>query len=225
MLSIVIPTLNAGSHLGPTLTALSIERCELDLETIVVDAGSTDTTVEVANAAGVKLVQAERGRGRQLDAGARAAEGDWLLFLHADTQLAADWAQVVGGFVCDPTNADRVAAFRLALDDPSPEAKRLEQLVHWRCTRLGLPYGDQGLLVHRTLYESAGGYRPLPFMEDVDLIRRLGRRRVVMLDAVATTSSERYRRSGYVRQGLRNMILVALFFIGVSPRQLVRFYR
>ena len=224
-LSIVIPTLNAASSLGATLAALQINHGGLSVEIIVADGGSTDATSAVAGANGVRVIDTERGRGRQLDAGAMAASGEWLLFLHADTQVASTWPGIVDDFVRSSENATRVGAFRLALDDDSAPARRLEYLVAWRCNRFGLPYGDQGLLIKRQTYQNIGGYRSLPFLEDVDLVRRIGRRRVVMLDAAATTSSERYRRSGYLKQGVRNIILVDLFFLGVSPNWLVRLYR
>ncbi len=224
-LSIVVPTLNAAARLAQTLGSFRAGSGLLDVETIVVDGGSTDETPEIGRACGAAVIHAERGRGRQLHAGAEAASGDWLLFVHADTCLAADWARAVRAFIANPANADRAAAFRLVLDDEAPAARKLERLVEWRCTKLGLPYGDQGLLISRTRYREIGGYRPLPLLEDVDLVHRHGRRRIVMLDPTATTSSERYRRTGYVRQGLRNIFLVALFFAGVAPRHLARFYR
>ena len=224
-LSVIIPTLNAASHLSATLRALQIDDGEAEVEIIVADGGSADATAEIAKTHGARVISVERGRGRQLDGGAGVAIGAWLLFLHADTKLSPTWPQIVGEFIHSPTNGARVAAFRLALDDRSGAAQRLERLVAWRCAWFRLPYGDQGLLVKRQLYQDIGGYNPLPFLEDVDLIRRIGRRRVVMLDAVATTSSERYHRSGYIRQGFRNMLLVALFFAGVSAERLARFYR
>ena len=224
-LSVIIPTLNAASHLSATLRALQFNDGEVQVEIIVADGGSTDATDEIAETHGARVISVERGRGRQLDGGASVAIGTWLLFLHADTKLSPTWPQIVSEFIHSPTNSTRVAAFRLALDDRSGAAQRLERLVAWRCAWFRLPYGDQGLLIKRQLYQDIGGYNPLPFLEDVDLIRRIGRRRVVMLDAVATTSSERYHRSGYIRQGFRNILLVALFFAGVSAERLARFYR
>ena len=224
-LSIVVPTLNAAAGLAPTLDSLDAGAAPLDVERVVVDGGSTDGTVAIARGRGAVVIRGPRGRGRQLHAGAEASSGEWLLFLHADTCLAADWARAVCAFIAEPANRERAAAFRLAFDDEAPAARRLERLVAWRCRRLGLPYGDQGLLIGRARYRDIGGFRPLPFLEDVDLVRRQGRARMALLDATATTSSERHRRRGYVRQGMRNLLLVALFFAGVAPRHLARFYR
>ena len=224
-LSVVIPTLNAATHLKAILDALQVDHAALRVEIIVADGDSSDGTASIARTHGSKVINVERGRGRQLHAGASVAVGTWLLFLHGDTRVASNWLQIVTEFVRTPGNTLRVAAFRLALDDDSDAARRLERLVAWRCSRFRLPYGDQGLLVSRQMYQEIGGYYPLPFLEDVDLVRRIGRSRIVMLDAVAMTSSERYRRSGYLRQGIRNIVLVALFFGGLSPERLTRFYR
>lgn len=224
-LSVIIPALNAGDGLAATLAALRCNNAEIEFETIVVDGGSSDDTAAIARSNDATVIRSERGRGRQLKAGADLAKGDWLLFLHADTCLASTWLHEVTGFARQASNAERIAAFRLGLDDRSPAARRLERMVGWRCRWLRLPYGDQGLLVKRSMYFDVGGYRAIPFLEDVDLLRRLGRDRVVMFDTVATTSSERHRRSGYLRQGLRNILLVVLFYVGVSPERLARFYR
>jgi rSAM/selenodomain-associated transferase 2 len=218
-LSIVIPTLNTARTLGATLAALPN-----DAEIIVVDGGSSDRTVENAKSAGARLMASPRGRGLQLAAGAAAAGAPWLLFLHADTVLAPGWHDAVARFIAAPANLERAACFRLRLDDESRAARRLERLVAWRTARLGLPYGDQGLLVSRVLYDRVGGYRPLPIMEDVDLARRLGRRRVVMLDAVAVTSAERYSRDGYLSRSARNLFCLGLYLVGVPPRWVARLY-
>lgn len=224
-LSIVIPTLNAATHVGVTLAALRVAG-DLSLEKIlVVDGGSEDDTCKIARECGAEVLSAQRGRGCQLSAGAAAASGEWLLFLHADTCLASEWSRAVFAFVSDAANADLAAAFSFRLDDDTAAARWLEHLVAWRCAFFGLPYGDQGLLIRRARYEEIGGYRPLAFLEDVDLVRRQGRRRITMLNAVATTWSVRYRRTGYFRQGLRNILLVILFFGGVAPDRLSRFYR
>jgi rSAM/selenodomain-associated transferase 2 len=222
-LSIVIPALNAADRIGPCLRGTT-ERDGLVADRIVVDGGSSDETVAVARREAARVVTAPRGRGRQLAAGAAAAGGDWLLFLHADTVLSSGWNAAAAGFMRDPGNRRRAAAFRFALDDPDPAARRLERLVAWRCRAFGLPYGDQGLLIARALYDSVGGFRPLPLYEDVDMVRRIGRRQMTILPVSAVTSAERYRRAGYIRRPARNLFCLGLYFAGVSPRLLARLY-
>jgi hypothetical protein len=123
-----------------------------------------------------------------------------------------------------PASGERAAAFTFALDDPSAAARRLERLVAWRCTRLGLPYGDQGLLIARAFYDRIGGYRPLPLMEDVDLTRRIGRRRIAVLPVRALTSAERWRRDGWIARSARNLACLGLYYAGVPPRLIARIY-
>jgi len=228
LLSIVIPTLGAAGTLAATLAALddvgASAQALRGAETIVVDGGSTDASPALAQKLGARVIAAPRGRGLQLNAGAKAAKGDWLLFLHADTRLAPGWAAAVGAFIADPANAERAGYFRFALDDPAPAARRVERLVSWRCRRLGLPYGDQGLLIARDFYQALGGYRPLAMMEDVALVRRIGRRRLVALEAAAVTSARRYRRDGYVMRPARNLLCLGLYFLGLPPRLIARIY-
>jgi len=219
-LSVVIPALNAEARLPACLAAL--EEAE-GIERVVVDGRSSDGTAAAAVQGGARVLEAERGRGNQLAAGAEAAEGEWLLFLHADTVLSPDWWQAVRMFMAAEGNAGRAAVFRFALDDPAPAARRLERIVRWRTRVLGLPYGDQGLLISRALYRAVGGYRRIPIMEDVALVRRIGRRRLVMLDIAAVTSAARYRR-GYLRRSARNLVCLSLYFAGVPPRTLKRLY-
>ncbi len=231
-LSIVIPTLNAADTLPACLAALapavgtppngrSAARIS---EVIVADGGSRDGTQVVARRFGARVLRAPPGRGRQLAAGAAAAKADWLLFLHADTVLGAGWARAAARFAADPGNSLRAAAFRFALDDEAPGARRVERLVAWRCRALALPFGDQGLLMSRALYDELGGFRPLPLMEDVDLVRRIGPRRLALLEAPAVTSAARYRNEGYWLRPLRNLACLGLYFLGVPPRLLVRLY-
>jgi len=221
-ISAVIPTLNAGETLPETLAEL---RNSASIgEVIVADGGSSDETVDCARSASARVVVAPQGRGAQLAAGAAAASGDWLLFLHADCRLEPGWEKAVEAFLTAPEAASCAGHFDLALDDPATAARRLERIVAWRCRVLGLPYGDQGLLIARTLYDAVGGFAPLPLMEDVDLVRRLGRHRLVRIGARCLASAQRYRREGYLRRPLRNLLCLSLYFAGVPPARIVRLY-
>jgi rSAM/selenodomain-associated transferase 2 len=228
MISVVIPTFNAERTLAPTLAALVPAVVEgIVQEAILVDGGSTDETRAIAEVAGTHLIGAPRGRGSQLDAGASQARGDWLLFLHADTVLDAGWAEEAKSFIERVESGRRrqaAASFRFALDDDGLMPRLVEWLVGLRCHLLALPYGDQGLLISRNLYDRLGGFRPLPLMEDVDLVRRLRRRELVMLKSRAVTSGERYRREGYFARSLRNLGCVLLYYLRVPPRVLARLY-
>lgn len=219
-LAAVIPTLNVAAGLGRTLAALAGEVAEV----ILADGGSTDATRAIGEAAGARVIAAPRGRGSQLAAGAAAATAPWLLVIHADTIPGAGWRQAAEAFMSDPANAGRAAHFRFALDDRSPQARRLERLVAWRCRVLGLPYGDQGLLIPRAFYERLGGYRAIPIMEDVDLVRRIGRSRLVALDAPFVTSAERWRQEGWWRRSARNLACLSLWFAGVPPERIAQLY-
>ncbi len=217
-LSVVIPVLNAATTLQGCVEALA----GLPGEVVVVDGGSTDGTAETAARLGALVLHAPRGRGRQMAAGVAAARGDWLLLLHADTRLAPGWAAAAWRFMAE--RPGRAAYFRFALAADEPQARRLERLVAWRCRRLGLPYGDQGLLLPRALLVEAGGVPDLPLMEDVELVRRIGRARLEGLDAAAVTSAARWRRDGWWRRSARNLSCLSLYFLGVPPRLIVRLY-
>ena len=218
-ISVVIPTLNAAPGLAAAMESVRAAA----LEIVVADGGSSDDTIGVALAEGARVIASEKGRGQQLRAGAAAATGDWLLFLHADTCLSDGWD--AAAFAADPANEFRAGVFAFALDDDSPPARRVERLVAWRTRYLGLPYGDQGLLISRRHYDRIGGFRAIPLMEDVDIVRRIGKRNLTMLDARAVTSAERYLRGGWWLRPLRNLLCLGLYFVRVPPRILVRLYR
>ncbi|HEV2303212.1 MAG TPA: TIGR04283 family arsenosugar biosynthesis glycosyltransferase [Stellaceae bacterium] len=222
-LSVVIPALDAGETIAGLVAALAGSR--LIGEIVVVDGGSRDESAALAAAAGARVVDAPRGRGTQLAGGAAAADGEWLLFLHADCRLEAGWEEAVERFLAMPGAAGRAGYFTLALDESAPAARRLERIVAWRCRFFALPYGDQGLLIARRLYEGVGGFRPLPLMEDVDLARRLGPRRLAPIGARIVASARRYRAGGYWRRPARNLFCLGLYFLGLSPARIARLYR
>jgi rSAM/selenodomain-associated transferase 2 len=225
VLSIIIPTLNSNESLGHTLDVIAATRGDIACEIIVADGGSIDDTCFTATRGGAIFLETLRGRGWQLAEGAAAAAGDWLLFLHADTRLGAGWAPAVEAFTADRGSERRAAYFRFALDDEAVAARAMEFIVASRSRMLGLPYGDQGLLIGREFYESLGGFKRIPLMEDVDMVRRIGRRRLGALDVVALTSAERYRRDGYLRRPLRNLFCLGLYSVGVSPKRIDAIYR
>ncbi len=223
MISVIIPTLNAAQHLSATF--LSIFDAAVDgfvNEVIVSDGGSEDATLKIAEDAGATIIRAERGRGQQLRAGAEAARKPWLLFLHADTALERGWVEETQAFI--KRREDVPAAFRFRLADQGFQPRLLEAAVGLRCKLFALPYGDQGLLISRKLYDATGGFAPIPLMEDVDFVQRLKPRRIAMLKTAAVTSAERFRREGYWRRSFKNLSCLLSYYRGVPPERLAERY-
>lgn len=218
--SVVVPARRAAAPLARLLAQVAPRVGE----TVVAVAGSDEATERAARAGLARVVEAEPGRGPQLAVGCGAARGAWLLVLHADSVLGPGWEEAVRAFVRDPRNRRRAGAFRLRYDEDSPGARRTAALANLRARLLGLPYGDQGLLLARAFYGETGGFRPLPLMEDVDLVRRIGRRRMRVLPATIVTSAGRYRRDGWWRRSLRNLLCLGLWFAGVPAARIARLY-
>lgn len=225
MISVVIPTLNAARHLPRALAPLVQGVHEgLVKQVIVADGGSTDETLEIADAAGCDIVSGAPGRAKQLRAGAAASRANWILFLHADTALMPNWVGEAQRFMNQPQARTRAAAFRLAFDDDSEAARRVVFWARMRARVMKLPYGDQGLLISRLLYDAVGGYPDLPLMEDVELARRIGPKRLTILDTDAVTSADKYRRDGWDKRAWRNLGLMARYLMGADPVELAKAY-
>jgi rSAM/selenodomain-associated transferase 2 len=225
MISVIIPTLNAAAHLPRTLAPLVAGVAQgLVKQVIVADGGSTDATLEIADAAGCDSVASPPGRAKQMRAGVAGAKGNWLLFLHADTALAQGWVEEAARFIDAPRGRLRAAAFRLAFDDDAPEARRVVAWARLRARLLSLPYGDQGLLLSRFFYDALGGFSDIPLMEDVEIVRRIGARRLTLLETEAVTSAEKFRRDGYSKRAWRNLVLTARYLMGADPADLANAY-
>ena len=222
--SIVVPVLNDAAQLEQFLGVLPAPTHGRSCEIIVVDGGA-DPALDPLRGKfdDVRWSAAPAGRGQQMNHGASLARGRWLLFVHADTRLAPGWDAEVA-------RADAVAgvvggSFRFALDAPEWQARVLERGVSWRVRWLNAPYGDQALFARRDVFEAIGGYRPWPVMEDVDLVRQLGRSgRLWHSDLPVRVSARRWRRDGWFRRSVQNMGLVTLYLAGVSPERLARVY-
>ncbi len=214
--TVVIPALNEED-----LLAEAIGSVRADAEVIVVDGGSSDTTVAVAKSAGARVVPGPRSRGAQLAAGAQAASGDWLVFLHADTRLETGWTEALRGL----DEAVVGGAFRFAVDSKRPCYRWIEAGVRLRCAVLRLPFGDQGIFARRATFTRLGGFMPLPIMEDVDFARRLGRvGRLAFPPIHAITSPRRWDERGVLATTLLNWLLVGLYAAGYPCERLARLY-
>ncbi|MEO1459349.1 MAG: TIGR04283 family arsenosugar biosynthesis glycosyltransferase [Pseudomonadota bacterium] len=223
-LSVIVPTLDAAARIGPCLGALGEGlMAGLVRELVIADGGSSDAIAEVTEAVGGRLITAPRGRGPQLAAGCQAAAGRWLLVVHADTRLPPGWAETVARHIAE--HPDKAGYFGLRFDATGFAAGWVAGWANLRSALFALPYGDQALLVPADLYRAVGGYPEIAIMEDVALVRRIGRRRLRRLAGYALTSAERYQRDGWVRRGARNLTTLALWHLGADPDRLAERYR
>ena len=223
MLSVIIPTLNAETGLSDLLGQLTGQFSGQVGEIVVSDGGSTDRTLEIALAAGARIAMGCTGRGFQLVRAAQFARGKWLLFLHADSRLPRNWREEVDQHI--KNFPDKAGYFGLKFSAAGFRPHLLGKWVKFRCLVFALPYGDQGLLIRRDLYEKLGGFPDQALFEDVAIIRKLGRRRLRAFSSMLTTSAERYEREGYVRRGSKNLTLLARYLTGADPDMLAERYR
>ena len=220
-ISILIPTYNEAARLRRTLS-----RCigVSETETIVVDGGSDDGTCDLASELGVRVFSSTRGRGLQMNLGACKASGDILLFLHADTLLPEDFREQVLTSLQDPKVA--AGAFQLRIRGRTRSLRLIELGVKFRSQLFQLPYGDQAIFMRTSTFKDLKGYKEIEIMEDLDLVRRVGKLgRIKIVDASVVTSARRWNRVGILQTTLINQIAVAAYLAGVSPARISAWYR
>jgi len=220
-ISIIIPALNEAETIAETLYHL---KSGGHLEVIVADGGSQDDTVRLARDHGAKVIHSKPGKAAQMNAGAAAASGNILVFLHADTLLPGEFSEQIGATL----NQSGVAAgaFRLKINSRAAGIRIIEGTANLRSRFLRLPYGDQALFMKKSLFEEIGGFPDLPIMEDFILVRRLKRKgKIVMLPAAVVTSPRRWLHLGVLRTWLINQLIVIAYYLGARPERLTRLYR
>ncbi len=221
-ISIIIPTINEANNLPLLLSDLS--SIQKEGEIIIVDCGSEDKTVDIANIYGAKVYKSEeRNRGLQLNIGAKNSKGDWLIFLHADTRLTHDWFKKINSFL----NGDKnyIYYFKFKINHEKIIFRVLEILVNLRSQFFKQPYGDQGLVIHRTTYFKNNGFRKIPLMEDVDFLRRLkNKKKLKQLNLPIFISSRKWEKTNIFLQALKNWNFRRRWLKGESTKSIYSDY-
>ena len=220
-ISVIIPVLNEAERIEAAIN--SARATTAPVEIIVADGGSSDDTIARAEALGARVVTSAPGRARQMNFASAKARGDILLFLHADTLLPGDYATHVRAVL---DHGAVLGAFRFSVDESTPALRRMSWWANWRSNWLRCPYGDQALFVRKDTFRELGGYRDLPILEDFDLVRRAAKRgRVRTATGAAITSARRWQRLGVWYAVLRNQLVIAMWYAGIAPDRIARFYR
>ncbi|MBD2729395.1 TIGR04283 family arsenosugar biosynthesis glycosyltransferase [Nostoc sp. FACHB-892] len=219
-ISIIIPTLNEAENIKEAIVTTQLNT---NIEVIIVDGGSKDDTIEIAQSLGVKVISSSPGRAVQMNAGAVAATGEILLFLHADTRLPIGFDEMVGTALQQPGNV--AGAFNLRIDASLLSLRWVELGVNVRSHFYQMPYGDQAIFLTKAVFQQIGGFPELPIMEDFELIRRLKRiGRIVIIPTPVVTSARRWLQKGVFKTTLLNQIVIIAYLLGVSPERICSWY-
>ena len=222
-ISIIIPALNEA---GVIEKAIASTVPSFNTEVIVVDGGSRDNTVSLAQNRGAKVIASPAGRAHQMNLGAEAATGDILLFLHADTCLPAGFDALVRAALQTEHPRAIAGAFALRIDGASPQLRWVEWGVWWRSRFLQMPYGDQALFLRSDTFDKMGGFPVLPIMEDFELVRRLRQLgKIAIVSAPVVTSARRWVERGVFVTTLINQIVILGYFLGINGERLRKVYR
>lgn len=220
-ISIIISVLNEARNISRTLEIL---KNKPNIEVIVVDGGSEDETVFIAQSFGVKVISTFPGRASQMNTGAAVATGNILLFLHGDTCLPANFEILITAALAKPKIVG--GAFKLGIDAKIRGRIIVEKMVNWRSRLFSLPYGDQAIFLKSTIFHQLGGFPNLPLMEDFEFIlqlRRLGKIEIVPMAVL--TSGRRWEKLGIIRTTLINQLIIIGYLLGISPLKLASWYR
>ena len=221
-ISIIIPTINEANNLPLLLSDLSIIQKEGEI--LIIDCGSEDKTIDVANIYGAKVYKSkERNRGLQLDMGAKESKGEWLMFLHADSRLTHDWFTKIKTVL--KADKNYIYYFKFRINNKKILYRVLEILVNFRSQYFKQPYGDQGLIIHRSIYLKNNGFRKIPLMEDVDFLRRLNNKKdLKQLNFPISTSARKWERTNIFLQALKNWNFRRRWLKGESTKSIYSDY-
>ena len=220
LISIIIPTLNEAGNIKETIISSQFSN---NVEIIVVDGGSKDETLFIAKSLNVKVLISPPGRANQMNAGAMAASGEILLFLHADTRLPINFEQMMRTTLAKPGIV--AGAFALRINAPNLGLRLVELGVKWRSHLWQMPYGDQGIFLTKDVFQQVGNFPQIPIMEDFELIRKLKTMgKIYLLPTPVITSPRRWLKKGIIQTTILNQIIVIAYLLGVSPHQIRNWY-
>tara|TARA_Y100000589_G_scaffold331855_1_gene387474 strand:- start:2061 stop:2738 length:678 start_codon:yes stop_codon:yes gene_type:complete len=220
-LSIIIPTLNESKNLPLLLSDLAENN--FDSEILIVDSLSKDKTKDIALIYGASFYKVQKkNRGFQLNYGAEKARGDWILFLHADSRLNKSWSKEIQYLIMKKSRF--IYYFKFKVNNKLFTYRILELFVNLRCFLFKSPYGDQGLLINKEIFNNYGGYKDIPLMEDFDFIRRINRKNLVALKNSIYTSSRKWRKVNIILQAIHNWKLRRMWIKGVSLNEIYKKY-
>jgi rSAM/selenodomain-associated transferase 2 len=223
--SIVIPVLNESESINSIINDLKSQRTGHEFEVIVVDAADDGSTIRSIEESDVITVTCKKGRGNQMNSGSEIARGEILLFLHADTMLPDDALDKIADVLCGDEYVG--GAFGLGIDSESLLLKFIAAWARMRSRMNRIPYGDQAIFIRKEYFEKIGRFKEIPLMEDVDLMRRIKRdgKNICIFKDKVKTSARRWEKEGVLYTAMRNQILLSLYYLGVSPHKLAKFYR
>lgn len=223
-ISVIIPVLHEGERINEILDSIKSAASDVQYETIVVDGDSSGSTIRHIADSGVMSMIAKRGRALQMNAGAARACGDILLFLHADTLLPQNAFPKIIAAISDSNFVG--GAFDLGIQNRRWIFRAIGRVASWKHRLTRVPYGDQAIFILRRYFENIGGYAGIPLMEDVELMKRVKRRKglIVILPEAVATSSRKWETEGVIFTIVRNWIIQALYLFGMPAEKLVKYY-